>query len=57
LFKKLWGAVEGSGRLDLAGVEIQFKRQGAWKSEVDYLLEEDRKNLFGALSRAETESS
>jgi hypothetical protein len=57
LFKKLGGAVEGSRRLDLASIEIQFKRQGAWKSEVDYLLEEDRKNLFGALSCAETESS
>jgi hypothetical protein len=57
LFKKLGGAVQGSGRPDLAGVKIQFKRQGPWKSQVDCLLQKDGKNFFRALSGGETESS
>jgi hypothetical protein len=56
LFKKFGAAIQKRGRLDLAGVEVQFQRKRARKSEMDDLLQENRKNLFRTLSRSETES-
>jgi hypothetical protein len=52
LLKELRAAVQGSGRLDLTGIEVQFKRKRAGKSKVNHLLQKYRKNLFRTLSRA-----